>query len=400
MGWPQAGILLQGKLWNIMIKNEKAWGKKLREEIAHYAKVEKVHDLPPIYHYWENKFLRPKMESLGFSGAEQLYVDYIKRVCARQNKTEYKILSVGAGNCDLEINIAKSLVKDDILNFSFTCLDINPNMLKRGKENADTSDLASKFYFINSDINGWEISNKYHVIIASHSLHHFVELEILFDKIYDALHEEGFFITNDMIGRNGHMLWPEALELVNEFWSSLEDKYKYNHQLKRFEPILENWDCSKSGFEGIRAQDILPLLVKKFKFELFLGFNNLISVFVGRSFGHNFDASNERDRTFIDHVAQLDDDYIEAEKIKPTQMIAILTKEQKMPIKTYKHLTPEFCLRLPDGDDGYIQDSAGITETKARGICNYSIANLLRRAVGHFRYLIRYPRNFLRGILP
>jgi len=37
---------------------------------------------------------------------------------------------------------------------------------------------------------------------------------------------------------------------------------------------LRYWDCSKQGFEGIRAQDILPLLVKKFSFRSFLGFGN------------------------------------------------------------------------------------------------------------------------------
>lgn len=122
----------------------------------------------------------------------------------------------------------------------------------------------------------------------------------------------------------------------------------------------------------------------------------MISVFVGRSFGHNFDAGNERDKAFIDSVAQLDDNYIEAGKIKPTQMIAVLTKEQKTPIKTYKHLTPEFCLRLPESQDECTQDRVEMTETKANRIFEYSPGALLRKAVSHFRYLIRYPRNFFR----
>jgi hypothetical protein len=34
---------------------------------------------------------------------------------------------------------------------------------------------------------------------------------------------------------------------------------------------MKTWDCSKVGFEGIRAQDILPLLVKNSRFEAFSG---------------------------------------------------------------------------------------------------------------------------------
>lgn len=77
-------------------------------------------------------------------------------------------------------------------------------------------------------------------------------------------------------------------------------------------------------------------MIKKFKFDLFIGFSNLIYVFVGRGFGPNFDPDNEWDRTFIDFVAELDDYYIELGKLKPTQMIAGMIKEQKSPTKIYK----------------------------------------------------------------
>ena len=73
------------------------------------------------------------------------------------------------------------------------------------------------------------------------------------------------------------MRWPEALAIVHELWKELPDRYKYNHQLKRLEIEYENWDCSRQGgFEGVRAQEILPLLLKKFHFDLFVGFGNVI----------------------------------------------------------------------------------------------------------------------------
>jgi SAM-dependent methyltransferase len=221
-------------------------------------------------------------------------------------------------------------------------------MLERGKDLAIKAGLIDKFVFLYTDINSWVIDNTYDAIIANHSLHHFVELEVLFDKIYEALHPEGFFMTHDMIGKNGHMRWPEALEFVNAFWSVLDDRHKYNHQLKRFEATFDNWDCSKEGFEGIRSQDILPLLLEKFKFNLFVGFSNLIYIFIDRSFGYNFDLNNTWDKTFIDLVARLDDYFIESGRIKPIQMFAVMTREQKEPTKTYKHLTPEFCVRMPE----------------------------------------------------
>lgn len=320
--------------------------RKILEEIEQFKNVTNIRDLPDIYHYWSNKYLRPKTESLGFSDFKELCTQYIERFVRIISK-ECNILSIGAGNCDFEINLAIQLREKGVNRFNFTCVDINESMLERGEKLSIENGLNRSFNFLNIDMNRWKFDKTYQIIIANHSLHHIVELESLFDQIYSNLDDYGYFIVNDMIGRNGHMRWPEALNYIHAFWSLLDDRHKYNHQLKRLESLYENWDCSKVGFEGIRAQDILPLLIKRFNFELFLAFANLISIFIDRAFGHNYNRDNEWDRFFIDFVAKLDDYFIESGEIKPTQMIAVITKTQRVPIRVYKHLTPEFCLRIP-----------------------------------------------------
>ena len=88
-----------------------------------------------------------------------------------------------------------------------------------------------------------------------------------------------------------------------------------------------NWDCSIQGFEGIRSQDILPLLLSQFHFELFVAYGNVIDPFVDRAFGHNFDATAQWDRDFIDRVHQRDEEAILAGWIKPVHMEAVVGKE-------------------------------------------------------------------------
>jgi hypothetical protein len=221
-------------------------------------------------------------------------------------------------------------------------------MLSRGKQLASERGVEDHFRFLESDINSWSPeAGGYDIAIANHSLHHFVELEMMFQKTHECLSDEGYFLANDMIGRNGHMLWPEALELVQAFWSLLDDKHKWNCQLQRFEPTFQNWNCSVEGFEGIRAQDILPLLVKTFHFECFVGFANIITVFVDRSFGHNFDVNDPRDCYFIDVVAQIDEYFIESGKLKPTQMVAAMTKSRRGEPRYYKGFSPQASIRDP-----------------------------------------------------
>jgi 2-polyprenyl-3-methyl-5-hydroxy-6-metoxy-1,4-benzoquinol methylase len=87
---------------------------------------------------------------------------------------------------------------------------------------------------------------KYSVVIAKDTLHHVLGLEHLFDAIQEALEPDGVFLTTDMIGRNGHMRWPEALEIIQGIWKFIPDHYKTNHQLKGVEKEYDNWDCFKT----------------------------------------------------------------------------------------------------------------------------------------------------------
>lgn len=133
-------------------------------------------------------------------------------------------------------------------------------------------------------------------------------------------------MISDMIGRNGHQRWPEALAIVKRHWKDLPEDKKFNVLLNRLEVEYDNWDCSKEGFEGIRSQDILPLLVQRFQCERFVGFGNVIDIFVDRCFGHNFSSDSQEDREFIDRVHAEDEAGFASGSLTPTHMVAVFCK--------------------------------------------------------------------------
>ncbi|MDQ2840937.1 MAG: class I SAM-dependent methyltransferase [Acidobacteriota bacterium] len=258
-------------------------------------------------------------------------------------------MSIGAGNCDAEVAFATTLRNQGFDNFTIECLELNEKMLDRGTQLARDAEVSSNLAFVRADFNRWSPRpDIYDAAIANQALHHVQELEHLLDSIKRSMKPGALFVISDMIGRNGHLRWPEALTIVHEFWASLPEKYKYNHQLKRVEEAYVNWDCSTEGFEGIRAQDILPLLVRYFHFDLFIGFGNIIDPFIDRSFGPNFDQTCEWDRSFIDRVHERDEREITRGGVKPTHMIAVLTKEPREVPKYHPPLSPEFSIRRPD----------------------------------------------------
>jgi SAM-dependent methyltransferase len=317
------------------------------QEIRTYTATEHVHELPQIAHYWSEKYVIPLLEPYGFRNGIECFRSYISRACKDKAGSAVFILSIGAGDCATEIAMAEWLRENGIVNYRFECLDLNSEVLQRGRASAEAKGLSDHFTFSTFDLNSWKPSRSYDFVLAIQSLHHFVELELLFDKIYKALNADGYFMSDDMIGRNGHQRWPEALKFVNAFWQEMPDRYKYNHCLKRFEKTYEDWDCSTESFEGIRAQDILPLLIKRFNFEFFIAFGNVVNIFVDRCFGPNFDPEKEEDRLFIDRIQALDLAEIESGRVKPTHMIAVMTKMPVMQTKMHKHLSPEFCVRRP-----------------------------------------------------
>jgi SAM-dependent methyltransferase len=284
---------------------------------------------------------------LEVSSFQDFYAKHIRRYGSEHPGVVVEIASLGAGNSDMEVGLGKLLHEQGCTDFLFHCLDVNPAMLARGREMAAAAGLADRYSFERVDAARWNPGRPLGVVIAHQSLHHFVELEAIFANVKAAIGEDGYFLSNDMIGRNGHQRWPEALQEVHRIWRDMPDRYKYNHQLKRFEELYENWDCSKEGFEGVRAQDILPLLVKTFHFEAFVAYGNIVDVFVDRGFGHNFDPRNAADVAFIEKLGALGEELIDQGKVKPTQMIAVMRARPGGRPRVYRHWSPEFCVREP-----------------------------------------------------
>ncbi len=333
--------------WIRRILPESDYEARKRRELEFFTKPERVDELPLIAHYWSTRYLVPLLQPFGFTNALECFRSYLLKQCRTYSSTTCAFLSIGAGSSDAEINMAQWLIESGVTNFRFDCADINDTAVQQAKTTAAANGVQDYFTFAVFDINKWKPNTKYHAIIALQSLHHFVELELLFDSISRALLEDGYFLADDMIGRNGHQRWPEALSIVQELWKELPSRYKYNQQLRRFEERYENWDCSQNSFEGIRAQHVLPLLIQKFYFEVFVGFGNVIDIFIDRSFGHNFDPNSEWDRSFIDRVHAIDVRSLEAGTIKPTHMLAVMKKTPTAAPSIHKHFTPEFCVRTP-----------------------------------------------------
>jgi hypothetical protein len=146
-----------------------------------------------------------------------------------------RIVSLGAGECEHEIALIKKLLEMGETDFVLEALELSPVRSERARERARNEGVGRYLTISEADLNSWVPEQKYSIVIAKDTLHHVLELEHLFDSVHEGLDDEGTFLTSDMIGRNGHMRWPEALEIIQGIWKFIPDHYKTNHQLKRVE---------------------------------------------------------------------------------------------------------------------------------------------------------------------
>ncbi len=284
-----------------------------------------------------------------------------------------QFVSIGAGECAEEIGVARRLVAAGHDNFSFECIDIATGALERAKAAAIAHGVGANFDYLPGDY-AQSRHAKVDAVMANQCLHHLTDLESVFDKIKQTIGRDGIFLTNDMIGRNGHMLWPEALAIVDRLWERLPEKYRYNNCLEQLETRYSNWDNSREENEGIRAQDILPELVKRFHFDFFFAISNITNSLLGRHYGDNFDPNVAEDLELIEQISRLDFDLIDVGFLTPVLMFACMSNGDG-PTQCFRHWTPEFCLRKGnaieslDGAAFAVGETLSFSQRLATGDC-------------------------------
>jgi SAM-dependent methyltransferase len=299
--------------------------RKLAEEIEKFSAFEVVDDLPPIFHYYSRTHLRPELRALGYDDVRDFFATNIARLAP--TRPCVRVVSYGAGNAELEVPVAATLRERGVENFTIECVDIAREMLDRGRRAARERGVAGHLSFVQGDVaHRGAVRTVYDVHIAHQCLHHFVALEALFDAIAAQLADDGVFLVSDMIGRNGHLRWPETRQVIDRLWSRLPARYRRDPHQGRIDEMYQEVDWTYRGFEGIRAQDVLPLLAERFDFREMVGFGGIIDPFVERTYGFNFDPQSPEDRRFIDHVVAIERDLATRGIVKPTQLIALLEK--------------------------------------------------------------------------
>ncbi|HEU0077462.1 MAG TPA: methyltransferase domain-containing protein [Longimicrobiaceae bacterium] len=321
-----------------------AYEDRMRNECTTFAEATNIHDdLPPAFHHWSARHVLPKLQALGLDTLDDFFVTPLVEAAARATG-DAVVLSIGSGNGEQELGWLTRAVERGATNLRLRLLEINPSMQRRAADLAAELGFADRVEFLERDFNTWTADAEHDVVVANQALHHVTDLEHLYAEVKRALRPDGVFVVSDMIGRNGHRRWPEALEVVERLWATLPAHLRRNNVTGQVDDVFPDPDCATVGFEGVRAQDVLPLLLDVFYPDFFFAFANVVDPFVDRVYGANFDLADEEHRAFVEHLGQLDDARVDAGVVSPTHLLATF---RTTPVRVRYHglRSPRRCVR-------------------------------------------------------
>ena len=303
--------------------------RRLSAEVDVYAdKHDRIHQHDAMFHWRNETFLSPRfVATFGAKSAAEIYARAISLALERTEGNN--VVSLGCGTGAQELEILRAADRLGLPRFRIKGMELSPIMATEGRRIAGEAGFGDRLTFIEGDLNdGIPITEPLSAVIAHHCLHHIEALERLFDQIAERLLPEGVFASFDMIGRNGHMLWPETRPVVRALWSMLPDEKRFDHAFRRPMPYYQDWDCSISSFEGVRAQDILRLIAERFAPEALVVWGAISQCFLGARACANFDVGSQQDRDFIAAVHELECRLLDQRKTTPVEMCGIFSSRR------------------------------------------------------------------------
>ena len=329
--------------------SESDYGRRVKTEAEHFSeevkksqinseKVQRFSPKVPAFDEAMRLYQPIFYEKMPHMALDKYIIDF-----CQQSSDQIRIVSLGCGTGDWEIELVEKAPKK----IEMDLVEINEELLKYTKDYGIKNNLKIKT--IIQDVNKLELTSEYYdFVVVRSSLHHFLELEHVFEEIGKSLKPKGkFLVMGEVIGRNGQLLYDETREVVNKIMSILPEKYRVNHNTKTIlskameklpekfrlkhdsnviDKTFPNIDYAKDSFEAIRSEEIYPLIMKYFNPVEHIVFDAIISYLLDFRYGPNYDLNNKLDRTILELIVQLDMYYLENKILKPTSLFGIFEK--------------------------------------------------------------------------
>jgi len=237
-------------------------------------------------------------------------------------------LNLGCGDGCLERHAIKLKICRN-----FDSLDISPEALRVAKERTEKEGIMGVNYLV-CDTKDLKLKrDKYDVVFAAMSLHHFSNLEEVFDKVKMALKKDSFFIFNEYIGPSQFQWTGKQLEIMNNLLKILPESLRKDHfKFKTIKETVRKMTIDEmtqmDPSEAIRSEEIMPLVEERFKIIERKDYGGTILFWLLHGLIPNFNITDPKDKAIMDLLIYTEKKLIE-EKILPSDFTYVVAKNNK-----------------------------------------------------------------------
>jgi len=298
-------------------KSARFWDKNIR---IHEEKKNYIHwmDSPLVQ---ENCLKKLIIENKSISVTQ--WVLWVKEKYA-QNPFNYG-LSLGCGDGTLERHVILYKICRQI-----DAYDNSKKSIEIAKQLCKKNNLEHSINYQQKDINDIILEkNKYDVVFIGSALHHFENLEHIFNEIKNSLKKGGLLIINEFIGPNQFQWEDKQLKIINDLLNILPQDLKMNRVTKDIKsrvtkPTIDSMNAIDPS-EAIRSSEIIPILNNYFEIIERIDYGGTILHLLLYGIVDNFEEMNEKDICILKLLRYLEDILI-SENVLTSDFTIIVAK--------------------------------------------------------------------------
>jgi len=262
------------------------------------------------YNWLDIPSVRRRLNSIITGDPIVAYPNYIMHKYFAHRK-ELKMISLGCGSGFNEIEFAKNA---DFLRIE--ALDISSNRIMSARQKANAEQIKN-INFIIGDAFDYPLKERcYDLVLCQSFLHHCRDLRGLLEKLRISLKPDGLLVLNDYVGPKRFQWHKNQLMLVNRILGQIPFAYKirtHSNTIKSkvYSPGILKMILSDPS-EAVESHKIISTVREYFRIieEKKIGGNILHLLF--KDIAHNFLGQDEKTRTLIQRIFELEDDFLKS----------------------------------------------------------------------------------------
>jgi 2-polyprenyl-3-methyl-5-hydroxy-6-metoxy-1,4-benzoquinol methylase len=261
---------------------------------------------PTLFHWTDSSIVMEHINKCVSGHSEIGWLQYACEKYLKHTSGAKHCLSLGCGSGALERQVRRMGACETI-----DAVDIAKGAIEEAMRLAQEENITGINYRLENIENIRLPVNRYDAVFSSSAVHHIKNLEMLFEQVRAALKRDGFFIMAEYVGPSQSQFTDKVVDIINEILQTLPSTYKKlssdpNRTKQFFVRVTREYTNANDPSEAVRSDEIIPILASYFKILERRDYGGAILHMLLQDIIANFDHDDERDRTILKLLIQLE----------------------------------------------------------------------------------------------